>query len=170
MPDMQLCEMKAKRTARAADIVEAWRRRSAVFRFLPFVFLGVLFVGHGTTAIILSLLVSIALSIAISLLLRRRSPGDQGASRPISFSGTSSGLEGSLSFGHEGITWTPRRPTMPPWFVSWREVVATRVMDRGSASDLEVHLAGGDVVLITVEGDQATIETALAQARAVRSS
>jgi len=139
--------------------------RSTVFRFLPFLFLGVLFVGHGAGAIIASLAISIVLSVGISLLLRRRPPRDDGFL--VSFPSTSSGLEGTLSVGRDGARWVPHRPTMPPWFVSWREVVGIRVLDRGTVSDLELDLAGAETMRISVEADRLTVESALAHARGV---
>ena len=71
-------------------------------RFLPFLFLGVVFVGHGPAAIILSLIVSIGLSVGVSMLLVRRRSA-HGDHERASFAAMSSSLTGTLSVGNDGI-------------------------------------------------------------------
>ena len=138
-------------------------------RFIPFLFLGVVFVGHGPTAIILSLIVSVALSAGISMPLVRRHSARRGH-RSVSFDAMSSGLNGTLSIGNDGIRWIPRASTMPPWFIPWLDIMGTSVTDDDGRAQLSIDLVGGETVVVTVGTDPATLEGALTEVRGVRSS
>ena len=59
---------------------------------------------------------------------------------------------------------------MPAWFIAWAEVIRTRVTEHDGRSELGIDLVGGDTVVVTVETDPTTLESALAGARGVRSS
>jgi len=136
--------------------------------FLPFLFLGVLFVGHGPLAILLSLLVSVALTAGISFLLfRRRWHHDSRSSttaRTFVAPARSAGLDGVLQLDAEGIHWMPRRASLPLWFIAWDEVVRTAVRFGGAASELQVELAGGDTLVLLVDALATELEHALARA------
>jgi len=136
--------------------------------FLPFLFLGVLFVGHGQLAILLSVLVSVALTAGFSFLLfRRRVRHDSRsatAARTFVAPASSAGLDGVLQLDVEGIHWMPRRASLPLWFIAWDEVVRTAVRDVGEASELEAELAGGDTLTLRVDAPATELELALARA------
>jgi len=140
------------------------RTNRRLIPFLPFLFLGVLFVGHGSAAILLSLLVSVALIAGISFLLfKRRTRHDSrssAAARTFVAPATSAGLDGVLQLDAEGIHWMPRR-ALPLWFIAWDEVVQTTVRDVGTASELEAELAGGDTLTLRVVAPTTELERAL---------
>jgi hypothetical protein len=134
--------------------------------FLPFLFLGVVFLGHGPLAILLSLLVSVGLTASISfLLLRRRGRARSPAVRDVFISPASSaGLDGVLQLDAAGLHWMPRRPSLPLWFIAWDEVLRTTVRDHGARSQLQVELAGGDTLTLEVEASVEDLERALTHA------
>ena len=133
--------------------------------FLPFLFLGVIFVGHGTLALALSLLVSVTLTAGISiLLLRRRARSDGPLAGAFVAPATSAGLEGVLQLDAVGLHWMPLRARLPMWFMPWSDVVRTAVQEAGETSELHVELAGGDTMTLIVDAPAVELERALARA------
>jgi hypothetical protein len=146
---------------RATRDVRSTRR---FFPFLPFLFLGIVFVGHGPLAILVSLLVSLALTAGISFLLlrpRARSEVREQAAAVFIAPASSAGLQGVLRLDAEGIHWMPRHARLPLWFVPWEEVVRTEIRGAEKGSQLSVELAGGDALALTVDSDVSDLERAL---------
>jgi len=134
--------------------------------FLPFLFLGFVFVGHGTLALVVSVLVSVALTAGLSfLLLGRRRRKDSSIAGAFVVPATSAGLEGVLQLDGVGIHWMPRRASLPMWFIAWGEVLSTAVGALGAVSELQVELAGGDTFTLRVDASAVDLERALARAR-----
>lgn len=133
--------------------------------FLPFLFLGFVFVGHGTLALVLSLLVSVTLTAGISfLLLRRRARSDSALAGAFVAPATSAGLDGILQLDAMGLHWMPRRARLPMWFVPWGDVVGTSVRAAGETSELHVQLASGDTMTLIVDAPAVELERTLARA------
>jgi hypothetical protein len=136
--------------------------------FLPFLLLGLFFVGgHGPLSIVLSLLASVGLTVGISfLLLRGRARHDPRSPAAVFVAPASSaGLEGVLQLDSAGIHWMPRRASLPMWFIAWGEVLRTAVGDLGTAIELQVELAGSDTLTLRVDASTVDLERALARAR-----
>jgi hypothetical protein len=132
--------------------------------FLPFLFLGVIFVGHGTLALVLSLVVSAILTAGISfLLLRRRTGSDTPLAGAFVAPATSAGLEGVLQLDAVGLHWMPRA-RLPLWFIPWSDVVRTAVREMGEASELHVELVGSDTLTLIVDAAAMELERALGRA------
>jgi hypothetical protein len=133
--------------------------------FLPFLFLGIVFGGHGPLPILLSLLVSVTLTAGISfLLLRRRARMDSPLAAVFVAPASSAGLQGVLQLDAAGIHWMPRRARLPLWFIPWSDVVRTAVREAGETSELHVELAGGDTMTLLVDVPAVELERALARA------
>ncbi len=145
---------------------DTWRTRRFV-PFLPFLFLGVVFVGHGPLALVLSLLVSVTLTAGVSFLLlrgRARRDGEESAAGAFIASASSAGLQGILQLDAAGIHWMPRRAQLPLWFIPWGDVVGTKVQPAATGSDLVVELAGGEALTLTVDATVTELERALGRA------
>jgi hypothetical protein len=132
---------------------------------LPFLFLGIVFGGHGPLPILLSLLASVALTAGISfLLLRRRARSDSPLAGAFVAPATSAGLEGVLQLDTVGLHWMPRRARLPMWFIPWGDVVGTSVRAAGETLELHVQLASGDTMTLIVDAPAVELERALARA------
>jgi hypothetical protein len=113
---------------------------------------------------VLSLLASVVLTAGISFLIfrvraRHGSPSTDVFVAPAS----SAGLDGVLQLDAAGIHWMPRRASLPLWFIAWDEVVRTAVREIGSATELQVELAGGDTLTLSVDASVVDLERALAR-------
>lgn len=132
--------------------------------FLPFLFLGFVFVGHGTAALVLSLLASVTLTLGVSFLLLRRRARHDAPVGAFVVPASSAGLEGVLQLDEAGLHWMPRRARLPLWFIPWADVLGTSVRAAVETSELHVELVGGDTMTLIVAAPVVELERALARA------